>query len=73
MICEGDELFRVEGHCGMPMLVAGPQASTCIPDVHLYENRLRLKADLWGRADADAFASWCAHPEYAQHWRQIGR
>jgi len=35
VICQGDELFRVEGHCGMPMLMAGSKASTCTPDAHL--------------------------------------
>src|ERR1700730_4128919 len=35
VICQRDELFRDEGHCGMPMLMAGSKASTCTPDAHL--------------------------------------
>jgi hypothetical protein len=31
VICQGDELFRVQGHRGMPLLKAGPQASTRTP------------------------------------------
>ena len=60
VICQGDEFFRVQGHCDMPMLMAGSQASTRTPDAQFQINQLWLKARYH---PASSMASGCGRRE----------